>query len=328
MKFTFNIFRSLLLGLVGSLLLAMSALAEYPERPITLVVPYGPGGAADLSGKMIAATAPGYIGQPVLAVNKTGAAGVVGSTFVINSDPDGYTMLSARVGSQMGVPAMNKTIGYEWDDYTFIGMLEINPFVLVVNPESGLNSFADFEAKLKAGEEMSYSSAGVGTLLHLATAVMADSMEIDFEKLIHVPYKGGGAAANAVVSGQVDFSWQNLSAVLASVEAGRLSALAVTMPERQEVIPDVPTVNEVGYSALEKIIGWSAIYGPPDLPDEVVSKWAEVLNSLKEDRAWLRMTRSLGNIVSIMSPEETKAFVGDQYMVFDNAVNELGLRIE
>ncbi|MCY3675090.1 MAG: tripartite tricarboxylate transporter substrate binding protein, partial [Rhodobacteraceae bacterium] len=89
-----------------------------------------------------------------------------------------------------------------------------------------------------------------------------------------------------------------------------------------------PTVNEVGYSALEKIIGWSAIYGPPDLPDEVVSKWAEVLNSLKEDRAWLRMTRSLGNIVSIMSPEETKAFVGDQYMVFDNAVNELGLRIE
>ena len=152
-------------------LLPLSASAEgYPDRPITLVVPYGPGGAADLSARMIAGAAPTYLGQPILAVNRTGAAGVTGSNFVVNSAADGYTLLSARVGSQMGVPAMNKTIPYEWDDFTFIGMLEINPFVLVVNPDSGMATFAEFAAKVKAGEEMAYSSAGVGTPLQCATA--------------------------------------------------------------------------------------------------------------------------------------------------------------
>ncbi|MYK32693.1 MAG: tripartite tricarboxylate transporter substrate binding protein [Boseongicola sp. SB0670_bin_30] len=313
---------------VAVALLPLSASAEgYPDRPITLVVPYGPGGAADLSARMIAGAAPAHLGQPILAVNRTGAAGVTGSNFVVNSAADGYTLLSARVGSQMGVPAMNKTIPYEWDDFTFIGMLEINPFVLVVNPDSGMATFADFEAKVKAGEEMAYSSAGVGTLLHIATAVMSNAMDADFEKLIHVPFKGGGKARAAVVGGQVDFSWQNLSAVAGALESGQLIALAVTMPERQAIIPDVPTAVEVGYPDLEKIIGWSAMYGPPGLPDEIVAKWSETLAALNEDAAWLRMTKSLGNIVSIMSPEETKAFVEAQYNVFNETMEALGMTI-
>ena len=146
--------------------------ADYPTRPITIVVPYGPGGASDLSARLIAASSPAFLGQPVMAVNKTGAAGVVGSNFVKNAKPDGYTLLSARVGSQMGVPAMNKTIPYKWDDFTILGLIEVNPFVLVVSPKSGIKTFAYFEEKIKKGEEMSYSSAGVGTLLHTGVAVM------------------------------------------------------------------------------------------------------------------------------------------------------------
>ncbi len=301
---------------------------DYPDRPITLVAPYGPGGASDLSARMIAGAAPTYLGQPILAVNKTGAAGVVGSNFVKNSKPDGYTLLSARVGSQMGVPAMNKTIPYAWDEFTFLGLLEVNPFVLVVNPESGIETFADFEAKIKAGDEMTYSSAGVGTLLHIAVAVMSNGMGSDFEKLTHVPYKGGGKARAAVVGGQVDFSFQNLSAVAGALEANQLTALVVTTTDRQPIIPDVPTAAEVGYTDLEKIIGWSAIYGPPGLPDDVVAKWAETLQSMKEDKAWNRMTKGLGNIVDIRSPEETKAYVGEQYKVYDETLLKLGLRIE
>jgi len=307
---------------------ASAVLAEYPDQPIKMVVPYGPGGAADLSARMIAGSAPTYLGQPILTVNKTGAAGVVGSNFVVNSAADGYTLLSARVGSQMGVPAMNRTIPYAWDQFTILGMLEINPFVLVVNPDSGIATFADFEAKVKAGEEMSYSSAGVGTLLHTATAVMSNAMGADFEKLTHVPYKGGGKARAAVVGNQVDFSWQNLSAVAGALESGQLTALVVTMPERQSIIPDVPTASEVGYTDLEKIIGWSAIYGPPNLPDDVVVKWSKTLQSLKEDKAWNRMTKGLGNIVTIMSPEETKAFVEAQYNVFSETMQKLDMVIE
>lgn len=302
--------------------------SDYPSRPITIVVPYGPGGASDLSARLVAGSAPAYLNQPVLAVNKTGAAGVVGSNFVKNAKADGYTLLSARVGSQMGVPAMNKTIPYKWDDFTILGLIEVNPFVLVVSPQSGLKSFADFEKKVKNGEEMSYSSAGVGTLLHTGVAVMADAMKADFEKLIHVPFKGGGKAAAAVVSGQVDFSFQNLSAVSGKIEAGQLIPLVVTTPERQKIIENVPTAREVGYQNIEMVIGWSAIYGPPGLPDAVVTKWTDTLQKLKGDRGWNKMTKSLGNIVDIRSPADTKAYVEAQYKAYDKALKKMGLRIE
>ena len=313
---------------IGVMAAPIAAFAEYPDRPITIVVPYGPGGAADLSARLIAGSAPAYLGQPVLAVNKTGAAGVVGSNFVVNAPADGYTLLSARVGSQMGVPAMNKTIPYKWDDFTMLGLIERNPFVLVVSPDSGIKSFAEFEAKIKAGEEMSYSTAGVGTLLHTGVAVMANAMGADFEKLIHVPYKGGGKARAAVVAGQVDFSFQNLSAAAGAIEAGQLIALVVSTPDRQKIIADVPTAAEVGHPNIEMVIGWSAIYGPPNLPDDVVNKWVDTLQKLKDDRGWNKMTKSLGNIVDIRSPADTRAYVAAQYEAYDEALMKLGLRIE
>ena len=313
---------------IGVMATPIAAFAEYPDRPITIVVPYGPGGAADLSARLIAGSAPAYLGQPVLAVNKTGAAGVVGSNFVVNAPADGYTLLSARVGSQMGVPAMNKTIPYKWDDFTMLGLIERNPFVLVVSPDSGIKSLAEFEAKIKAGEEMSYSTAGVGTLLHTGVAVMANAMGADFEKLIHVPYKGGGKARAAVVAGQVDFSFQNLSAAAGAIEAGQLIALVVSTPDRQKIIADVPTAAEVGHPNIEMVIGWSAIYGPPNLPDDVVNKWVDTLQKLKDDRGWNKMTKSLGNIVDIRSPADTRAYVAAQYEAYDEALMKLGLRIE
>ena len=318
--------------LIASLMMATLALgvqaSDYPNRPITIVVPYGPGGASDLSARLVAGSAPAFLGQPMLAVNKTGAAGVVGSTFVKNSKPDGYTLLSARVGSQMGVPAMNKTIPYKWDDFTMLGLIERNPFVLVVDPKSSMKTFADFERKIKNGDELVYSSAGVGTLLHTGVAVMADAMNADFEKLIHVPFKGGGKAAAAVVSGQVDFSFQNLSAVSGKIDAGQLRALVVTTPARQKIIPNVPTAKEVGYENIEMVVGWSAVYGPPGLPEDVVAKWTDTLQKLKVDRGWNKMTKGLGNIVDVRSAADTKAYVKAQYMAYDKALEKMGLRIE
>lgn len=322
----------LIRGAAAAALCALSAgtgwSADYPTRPINLVVPYGAGGAADLSARLVAARAPEFMGQPVLAVNRTGAAGVVGSNYVSRSRPDGYTMLSARVGSQMGVPAMNKTIPYKWDDFTFIGLTETNPFVLVVQGESEIDDFEEFKSKVLAGESMTYGSAGVGTLLHIATAVMADAMGVTLENLTHVPFKGGGNAQAAIVGGKVDFMWQNLSGVINAINAGQLRALAVTTPERFSAIPDIPTVGELGYPTMEQIVGWSAIYGPPNLPDEVVAKWVEALQFLGQDEEWLRLTNELGNVVDIRSPEDTRAFVKAQYDVFDQTLLKLGLRVE
>ena len=133
-----NRFRGVVVAFAAAALTCFGApaLAEYPTKPIQIIIPYDAGGAADLQARIIAGVAPQYIGHAVIASNRTGAGGVTGSNFVVRSKPDGYTLLLARVGSQAGVPAINPSIPYKWNDYTFLGLLEKNPFVLVVNSKS------------------------------------------------------------------------------------------------------------------------------------------------------------------------------------------------
>ena len=315
---------------VGAVCLALSgaALADYPAKPVTLVSPYGPGGAADLAARTIAGTAPAYLGQAVLVVNRTGAAGVTGSTTVAKGRPDGYTLLLARVGSQAAVPAINRKIPYKWDEFTFLGLLELNPFVLVVNADSPIRSLDDVKAAASGGEKPSYASAGVGTLLHVAMVMVLDQFGLPQDAMKHVPYKGGGKAAAAVVGGHVDMMFQNLSGVIGNIQAGKLRALAVSTPERVAAIPDVPTVAEAGYPALETVVGWSGVWGPPGMDQAAADKWVEVLGKLRDDKAWNKLTKGLGSIPSIRGPQETKAFVENQYEAFKTLTEKLGMTIQ
>ena len=305
-----------------------TAAAQYPTKPVTLVSPYGPGGAADLAARTVSATAPAYLGQGILVVNRTGAAGVTGSTSVVKGKKDGYTLLLARVGSQAAVPAMNRKIPYQWDEYTFLGLLELNPFALVVNADSPYKSLADIKRAAESGKKLSYSSAGVGTLLHVAMVMTLDEMGLPQDAMKHVPYKGGGKAAAAVVGGHVDMMFQNLSGVIGNIQAGKLRALAVSTKERVLSIKDTPTVAEAGYPGLEAVIGWSGIWGPPGLPDAVVAKWVEVLAKLKADAAWNKLTKGLGSVPDIREPAATKAFVQAQYSKFKELTERLGMTIQ
>ena len=304
------------------------AAAEYPTKPIRIIIPYDAGGAADLQARIVASTAPEYIGQAVLASNRTGAAGVTGSNYVVRSKPDGYTLLLARVGSQAGVPAVNLNIPYKWNDYTVLGLLEKNPFVLVVNSKSDLHSLTDIEAKLKKGEKLSYSTGGVATLPHIAMVMVLEGMGLKADAMTHVPYKGGGAAAAALVGGHVDMFFQNLSGVIGQIQAGTLRALFVTTPERVKVIKDVPTVKEVGRPDLELAIGWSALYGPKGLPQEVVDKWVDTLQMLKKDKSWNRMTTKLGSIPAISSPAEMEKFAESQVKAMRAVAEKVGMIIK
>jgi tripartite-type tricarboxylate transporter receptor subunit TctC len=312
------------------LLLAFAgyANAAYPTKPVILVSPYGPGGAADLAARTVSATAPGYLGQSIMVVNRTGAAGVTGSTSVVKGSTDGYTLLLARVGSQAAVPAMNLTIPYKWDEYTFLGLLELNPFVLVVSADSPYKSLDDIKAAAEGGLKLSYSSAGVGTLLHVAMVMVVDEFGLDPAAMKHVPYKGGGKAAAAVVGGHVDMMFQNLSGVIGNIQAGKLRALAVSTTERVLSIKDVPTVAEAGFPNLEAIVGWSGIWGPPNMNQEAVDKWLEVLGKLKGDKAWNKLTKALGSVPDIRNPADTKAFVQSQYQTFKVLTEKLGMTIK
>lgn len=315
-------------AILATAAMAASASAEYPTKPVTLVSPYGPGGAADLAARTVSATAPGLLGNGILVVNRTGAAGVTGSTYVAKSRPDGYTLLLARVGSQAAVPAINRKIPYKWDDFTFLGLLEQNPFVLCLNADSPYKSLEDLKVAIKGGAKLSYSSAGVGTLLHLAMVVLLDELGMDQSALKHIPFKGGGKAAAAVMGGHVDMIFQNLSGVIGNIQAGKLRPVIVTTKSRPPSIPDVPTAEELGYPGLGVIVGWSGVWGPKDLPNDVVAKWTDVLEGLKTDKAWNKMTKGLGSVPVIMNPADTKAFVKSQYETFREVTERLGLTIK
>lgn len=307
---------------------ATIAQAEYPKKPVTLVSPYGPGGAADLAARTLSATVPSYLGKNVIVVNRTGAAGVTGSAFVAKNKPNGYTLLLARVGCQAAVPAINHKIPYKWDDFTFLGLLELNPFILTINPDSPYKTFDELKAALKSGKKLSYSSAGVGTLLHLGMLVFLDEIGVDPSKVKHIPYKGGGKAGAAVVGGHVDLFLQNLSGVISHIQGGKLRALATTTKERVPSLPDVPSFSELGHPKMETIIGWSALYGPKNLPDPIVEKWTGILQSIEKDKAWIKMTKALGSVPMIMNPADTKAFVKTQYETFSEVTQRLGLTIK
>lgn len=325
---------SWLLGCIGATAAALltwttAFAANYPTKPIELVAPYGPGGASDLAARTLASVAPKYIGQPVLVINKTGGGGVVGSAFVHNARPDGYTLLLARVGSQAVAPALNASIPYKWNGFTMLGLLELNPYVFVVNANSPYKTFGDLiKALKKHSGTLSYSTSGPGTILNMGPQMLFDLLGLKSDVATMVPYKGGGGAATALLGGHVDFLGINLATVLNNIEGGKLRALAVTTPKRYANLPGVPTVSELGYPQLQAITGWSALYGPPNLPKEVVSKWRHALQAISKDKTWISLEKKLGSVPDIESPQSTYHFVKVQYKTYHKLGEKLGLIVK
>lgn len=326
-------FKKLIVGFAAVLATAATliptARAEYPDKPVTLVAPYGPGGASDLAARTFAATAPKYVGQPILVINKTGAGGITGSTYVNKTRSDGYTLLLARVGSQGVTPALNKTIPYKWDGFTFLGLLELNPYVFVVPAKSPYKSLADLVGAIKANPgKLSFSTSGPGTILNMGPQMLLATNGLPSSAATMVPYKGGGGAKTALLGGHVDFLGINLAPVLEQIQAGKLRALAVTTKERFPAIANVPTVREAGYPGLEAVVGWSGLWGPPNLPKEVVDYWRGILQKVAKDKAWNKFTKGLGSVPQIKSPADTKMFVQEQVDSYSKLGEKLGLIIK
>lgn len=305
---------------------SFGALADYPGGPITVVAPYGPGGSSDLAARTMASSIPDYIGGNVLVVNRTGAAGVVGSNFVHNAAPDGETLLLARYGSHATGPALNPDAPYEWDDFTYLGMLSLDAFVCIVPEESPYDSLDEWrEGVADNPGQYSYSTSGFGTGNHLVVSLLLDSQGIDPDTANHVPYEGDGEVVSSVVGGHVDFTCVNLSPALGQIQSGTVKPLGVTTPERVDDLPEVPSFSELGYDSMEAGVGWSALVGPPDLNGDIVEAWSGALSQLKDSENWNASVLRLGAIPSIMSPEETKEFVGSQVSIIQDIVDRLDL---
>lgn len=316
------------IGAIGLGLVATAAAAEYPERPINMIIPYGAGGATDISARSIAEPLNDAVGKPLVMANVTGAGGATGSVAVQNAKPDGYTMLFARVGSHTVNPAMKATLPYTLDDFRFVTVYEINPVACAVRPDSGIESVDDLLAKVEEGS-VTYSSSGVGSLLHLAAVMVLDSFGVEdpLEKTTHIPQKGGGAAATAVLNGTATFLCTNTSALASFVSNGQLKPILVTTAE-PVVGFDAPTSADLDKPELEQLVGWTGIAGPAGLPDDVSAKWGEWMAEATADEKFVKQMEARGSVIDLMSPEAANAFIQAQYETFRALVDELGMRIE
>lgn len=307
---------------------ATAAFAEYPERPINMVIPYGAGGATDISARTIAEPLGQAVGKALVMANVTGAGGATGSVAVQNAKPDGYTMLFARVGSHSVNPAMKATLPYTLDDFRFVTVYEINPVACAVNPSSGINSMDDLVAKVGEGG-VTYSSSGVGSLLHLAAVMVLDEFGVEnpIDAATHIPQKGGGAAATAVLNGTATFICTNSSALASFVANGQLKPLMVTTPE-PVVGFDAPTANDLGKPELNQLVGWTGIAGPAGLPDDVAEKWGAWMAEATKDEKFLEQMTARGSVIELMDPASANTFIEGQYTKFRALVDRLGMRIE
>ncbi|HAU57922.1 MAG TPA: hypothetical protein DCW87_10485 [Comamonadaceae bacterium] len=259
-----------LLGMVAGTVApgAMAQTAPWPERPIKIVVPFAPGGATDLVARLVGTEIAKDLGQPVIVENKGGAAGNLGADAVAKSPADGYTLLWGTIGTLAINQLMSKKLPYDAQkDFKPIPMVASFPNILVVPLSSPAKSVADLVALGKA-KGLTYASSGVGTSLHLSGVMLAEASGL---ALTHVPYKGSAQAMTDVIGGQVDMIFDNLPPAYSMIKGGKVRPLAVTGTKRAALLPDVPTMGELGFKNFA-IDSWSGLLAPAGTPDAVLRK--------------------------------------------------------
>jgi tripartite-type tricarboxylate transporter receptor subunit TctC len=305
-----------------------SVLAQgYPSKPITFMIPFAAGGDSDLSGRNVAQHAQKYLNnQPIVSVNRVGASGTIATMAVRGAAPDGYTLLVARIATHAVVPALDSKVPYKWNEFTMLSLIELNPYVCFVRADSPVKTAADLVAEARAEPgKLNFSTSGVGTSQNMAVQYWMSLAGLSKDHVVGIHYKGGGEVTTAVLGGQVHFACNNAPTVIAHIKAGTLRGLFVT-PARLPELPEVPSAREVGFPDMEKIVGWTALMGPPGLPKEVVDRWTETFARLAKDPDWISGNAKLGGIAAIRSPSETEKFVREQYELYDKLVTTLGIR--
>src|SRR5215468_430568 len=281
---------------------------KYPSRPITIVAPFPPGGVADLTARPVAAAMERVLKNPVVVVNKTGAAGAVGMSFVANSKPDGYTLLMA-LSSISIIPEADKlfdrTPAYTMDQLIPIALISADPTIFVVNADRPWKNVKEFveDAKRRPGE-ISYSSSGVYGTLHMAMEMLSHSAGINLK---HVPYAGAGPALTAILGGHVDTLASGPAVVIPHIKSGKLRPLAGWGDKRVAALPDVPTFKELGYPEAEFYI-WAGVFAPKGTPEPVLTKLRATLRDAVNDPEFKTAMERLETPVTFKQGEDFQRF--------------------
>lgn len=286
-----------------------AALAQdWPTKPIAYVVPFTPGGTTDVVGRTVAHHLSTAFGQPVVVENRPGAAGAVGATYTAKAKADGYTIMGGTISTHAINAGLYKNLPYDpvkdFEPITLVGFI---PNALYVNAQLPVNSVADLVALLKRDPSVrTFASSGAGTSTHLAGELFADLVGVP---ATHVAYKGTPQAFQDVAGGQVAFMFDQLTAGIGLVKAGKLKLLAVTSAKRSPLAPDTPTMAEAGVKDFE-MVSWQAVYAPRGTPKDVVKRLHdEIVTGLKSAETREKLERGISMEVVASTPEELTALM-------------------
>lgn len=299
------------------------AQAPWPNRPIRLVVPFPPGGASDIAGRMQADVLSAGLGVPVVVDNRAGAGGTIGTAHVAQSAPDGYTIMMASPSSHLGAPLLFRTPGYEGvDDFTAIATFATGTAMVCVHPSLPVNNIQELIAYARARPgQLNFGSAGAGGANHMLGVLFMLRTGVE---LTHVPYRGAAPALADLIAGNIQLVFDSFSGIIGAVRAGRVRALAVTSAERWPLAPEFPTVQEQGVPNYD-LPSFSAVMGPAGIPQPIVARMNTIINDALRTPALIERLASNGNAPFASTPAEFAALMRAQRTVWQDLVRSTGL---
>ena len=311
---------------LGAILLATSTLfavqcqaEDYPSRPVRIIVPFGAGGPADVTARLIGNSLQASFGQPFVIENHTGAGGVIGTLEVVKSAPDGYTLLmmsNTQTANESLVPQRKYDL---MRDLIPIAPINSSDLVIVVNPQVPAKTLPEFIALAKSEPgKLNYASSGQGTPYHMAGELFKTMAGID---VVHVPYRNSGDARSGVIGGQVQMMIDAVTTMAPNVAAGQVRALATTGKTRSSVLPDVPTVTEAGVTGYEATI-WLGLMAPAGTPKTIVDKLNAAVNAVVKRPDVVKLWTEQGAVPMSMTPEEFDKYLRGDIVKWANVVKQ------
>ena len=295
--------------------------ANYPERPVTIVVGYAAGGTTDVIARVIAKGLSEELNQSFIVENRPGANSNIGSAQVATAPADGYTLLLTTISNTTNA-TLYKSLSFNLQtDFAPIGSIGMVPNVLVVPATSAIRTYDDYVnyAKENPGK-LTFASAGTGSSIHLSGELFKYRLKLD---MLHVPYKGSSPALTDLIGGQTDSMFDNLPASLPHIQSGKLRALAVTSPERASQLPDIPTISELGLEGFEAY-SWTGLSAPTGTPDSVITTVNAALERVLKKPETTESLNKLGVTTRISSPAEFKQFIDAEIKKWAVVVRESG----
>jgi len=315
-------------GIFGAALL-LPAIAQgqgYPNKPIRLVVPFPPGGSLDVVARAVGAKLSEAWGQPVVIDNRPGAGGNIGADLVAKSPPDGYTILEGALSTHAVNVTLYGKLPYDpIKDFAPISLVAITPNVLVLNPAAPFNTVPELIAYAKANPgKLSFGSGSNGSAGHLAGELFKTDAHID---MVHIPYKGGAPALQALLAGDTQLMFDNLANSMQQVKAGKLKAIAVTTAKRSALVPELPTLSETGVPGFD-IYTWWGFMAPAGTPKEIIVKWNTEVTRILNTPEMKAFFAQQGAEPAPTTPEQFEALIKSEITKYAKIIKESGAKVD